>query len=53
MTLSGRQNVIIKTARLWLVTMAILTKRKYGDKKAQNKRKDKLRGLEVMKKRQT
>jgi hypothetical protein len=30
--------------------MAILIKRKYGDRKAQNMRKDKLRGLEVMKK---
>jgi len=51
MTLRSRQNVTIKTAGLWLVTMAILTKRKYSDREAQNKTKDKLRGLEVMQKR--
>jgi hypothetical protein len=43
MTLSGSQNVIIKTAGLWPVTMATLTKYKYSDRKAENKRKDKLR----------
>jgi hypothetical protein len=43
MTLSGRQNVTIKNCGLWLVTKAILTKWKHSDKKAANKRKDKLR----------
>jgi len=43
MTISGRQNTNIKTAGLLLVTMAILTKWKYSDSKAENKRKEKLR----------
>jgi hypothetical protein len=43
MTLNGRQNINTETAGLWLVTLAILTKWKYIDRKTQNKRKGKSR----------